>query len=187
MKSDKGRNSRQENNNSNIQIIVAIIALIGAVLAAIISNWDKVFPPPQQYPTSTPMIARIKPTHIEAESYTTSSAHVLRQDDGGISFLGYINDGEWTKYENINMDSGEIHSLSARIASAENGGTIEVRLDNPNGKIVGICQVPNTGGWQTWQTISCDITNTVSETNTIYLVYKGSGTYLFNIDWLDFN
>jgi hypothetical protein len=129
---------------------------------------------------------RINPVRVEAENYDEASAHVLAMEGGGTRFLGYINDGEWTRYDNINLGSGEMRFLSARVASAENGGVIEVHLDSPSGRIVGICHAPPTGGWETWQTVSCEINDNVTNVNSIYFVYRGKGTYLFNIDWLDF-
>lgn len=53
-------------NNSRVQISIAILGLIGIVLAATISNWDKLFKPPSQLPKddkptiSSPNISNVK-------------------------------------------------------------------------------------------------------------------------------
>lgn len=134
-------------------------------------------PEPSQY---------INPVSIEAENYNESSAHVLALDSGSSRILGYINDEEWTRYDYINLGTGKIRSITARVASGENGGIFEVRLDSPTGTLIGMCEVPSTGGWENWQIITCDPINDVESFTSIYFVYKGQGTYLFNIDWVEF-
>lgn len=129
---------------------------------------------------------QINPTRIEAENYNESSAHVLAVDGGSSRILGYINNQEWTRYDSINLGVGEVQSIMARVASAENGGTLEIRLDDPTGTLIGICDAPPTGGWENWQTITCDTAKDVTDFSSIYFVFKGSGTYLFNLDWVDF-
>jgi arabinoxylan arabinofuranohydrolase len=76
-------------------------------------------------------------------------------------------------------------TFRARVASAGNGGDIQVLLDSPTGTKIGDCSVPLTGDWQTWTTVSCAITATTGSHN-IYLVYNGSPGYLFNIQWFAF-
>ncbi|AQQ70598.1 Arabinoxylan arabinofuranohydrolase precursor [Limihaloglobus sulfuriphilus] len=53
-----------------------------------------------------------------------------------------------------------------------NGGAIEVRLDNPDGPILGLCEIPNTGGWQDWQTFKIDI-NPINPSHGISLTFVG--------------
>jgi hypothetical protein len=127
----------------------------------------------------------INPVRIEAENYNESSAHVLAVDGGSSRILGYINDQEWTRYDSINLGAGEVQSIMARVASAESGGTLEIRLDDPAGTLIGMCNAPTTGGWENWQTITCDTAKDVTDFTSIYFVFKGSGTYLFNLDWVD--
>jgi arabinoxylan arabinofuranohydrolase len=127
----------------------------------------------------------VNPVRIEAENYNEASAHVLVMEGGGVRFLGYLNDGEWTKYDYVNLGSGKIHSITAKVASDDSGGSLEIRLDGPNGKLIGICDIPFTGGWENWQTVSCDTAGDVADFSSIYFVHKGYGTYLYNMDWLD--
>ena len=42
-------------------------------------------------------------------------------------------------------------------ASATRGGIIEVRLDAPDGKLLGSCSISNTGGWQAWSTFKAEL------------------------------
>jgi hypothetical protein len=70
--------------------------------------------------------------------------------------VGYIQHGNWLKYEPAEI-SAAMDSFEVRAASATNGGAIEIRLDNPDGPILGVCEIPNTGGWQNWQTFQIDM------------------------------
>jgi len=51
--------------------------------------------------------------------------------------------------------------------------------------LVGTCKVEGTGGWQTWATVTCDISG-ASGVHDLYLVFKGGESYLFNINWWKF-
>ncbi len=57
-----------------------------------------------------------------------------------------IENGDWIKVKGVDFGSGAA-SFEARVASATNGGNIELRLDSENGKLVGtvLLQVPEVG------------------------------------------
>jgi hypothetical protein len=71
------------------------------------------------------------------------------------------------------------------VASATGGGTVELRLGSPSGTVVGQCSVPNTGGWQTWTTVTCPVSG-VTGTQDLYLRFTGGSGYLFNMNWWQF-
>ncbi len=71
------------------------------------------------------------------------------------------------------------------MASATSGGSIEVRLDSPTGPLVGTCDVPGTGGWQNWVTVSCPV-NGATQTHDVYFRYTGGGGNPLNVDWWQF-
>jgi len=97
---------------------------------------------------------------------------------------GSITEEELILNKNINFKNGA-ESFEARVASATSGGTIEIRLDGTTGPLVGTCKVEGTGGWQTWATVTCDISG-ASGVHDLYLVFKGGESYLFNINWWKF-
>ena len=84
--------------------------------------------------------------------------------------IGWINQEDWVRYELI--DFGErTGQMEFRAASATRGGIIEIRLNAPDGELIGLCSVPNTGGWQTWSSFDAKI-KAVSGIQTICLVFK---------------
>jgi len=104
--------------------------------------------------------------------------------DGGLN-VGFIEDGDWLKFTNLDFEDGAT-SFNARVASATSGGHIELHLDSLNGELVSTCIVTGTGGWQSWQTKSCDVSGAIG-LHDLYLVFTGSGGYLFNINWWQFS
>ncbi len=71
------------------------------------------------------------------------------------------------------------------MASAGGGGNIEIRLDNINGPLIGVCQVVPNGEWQSWVNATCDVSG-VSGKHDLYLKFTGGSGYLFNINWWKF-
>ena len=123
----------------------------------------------------------------EAEDYNSQNG-IQTEDcsdtDGGIN-VGFIENGDWLRYNSLDFGSGAA-SFEARVASATNGGNLEIRLDSPTGTLAGTCVVSGTGGWQTWITKSCSVSG-LSGIHDIYLKFSGSSGYLFNINWWKFN
>jgi subtilisin family serine protease len=75
----------------------------------------------------------------------------VTSDVGGGYSLGYVEPGEWLAYS-VSAVATTDYTLEARVASAGVGGTFHVEVDGID--VTGPMAVPNTGGWQIWQTIS---------------------------------
>jgi arabinoxylan arabinofuranohydrolase len=122
----------------------------------------------------------------EAEEYNAQNGIQTENcsDTGGGINVGYIENGDWLRFNSLDFGSGAA-SFEARVASAANGGNLEIRLDNPTGTLAGTCVVPGTGGWQTWVTKSYSVSG-LSGIHDIYLKFTGGSGYLFNINWWKF-
>ncbi|HPU96436.1 MAG TPA: carbohydrate-binding protein [Candidatus Hydrogenedentes bacterium] len=70
-------------------------------------------------------------------------------DEGG-ECVGYIKAGNWLLYDETDFGPS-CDTLTLRVASATQGGIVEIRLDGPDGKKLGECRVPHTGDWQRWR------------------------------------
>jgi alpha-L-arabinofuranosidase len=88
--------------------------------------------------------------------------------------IGWIDQGDWARYERVDFGQGA-GQIEIRAASATRGGIIEIRLDTPEGDLLGTCAVPNTGGWQSWSSFRAKIKPT-SGVKTLYLVFRGAGS-----------
>lgn len=85
--------------------------------------------------------------------YRTTAVDIEACSEGGFN-VGWIGTGEWLEYT-VNVTAGT-YTLSARVATPNSGKTFHVELDGVN--ISGSIAVPNTGGWQSWQTVSVTTT-----------------------------
>ncbi len=64
--------------------------------------------------------------------------------------VGWIETGEWMEYT-VNVASAAIYDIVVRVASAESNG--KFHLESGGAPITSINNIPNTGGWKTWQSI----------------------------------
>jgi hypothetical protein len=99
-------------------------------------------------------------------------------DASGEYNVGWIADGEWLEYT-VDVTAGT-GTLSARVASPD-GGEFEVGLD---GTTLGTVEVPDTGGWQRWQTVTLDGVDVEASGEAVLRVDVVSGG--FNLNWLRF-
>lgn len=98
--------------------------------------------------------------------------------------VGFIENGDWIMFSSLDFGSGAA-TFEARVASANSGGTIELRLDSPNGPLVGSLDVEGTGGWQDWVTRTTSVSDAAG-VHDLYLVFTGGSGYLMNINWWQF-
>jgi hypothetical protein len=103
-------------------------------------------------------------------------------DTGGGFNVGYVKAGEWLQY-GFDLDQGGTWQLDFRLASAYPGGKFHVELDgaaNPT-----TITVPNTGGWQTWQTLAATNLSLAGGHHTLRLVMdqNTSSGYVGNFNY----
>lgn len=127
----------------------------------------------------------LRPRRLETELFSTNSGTVVEAVTdplGGVSSVAYIDSGDFVSYKPINFFG--ITALNFRIASATNGGTIEVRVDASDGPLLAEVAVPGTGGWQAWTDISTPIADP-GGARELFLVFRGGEGALFNVNWMD--
>jgi GH18 family chitinase len=100
--------------------------------------------------------------------------------EGGYD-IGWINASEWLNYT-VNVTTAGTYTLQARVTSPNTGNNFHVELDGVN--ISGTITVPNTGGYQAWQTVSVTTPVLITGTHTLKIVL---GTGGFNLEYLNFN
>ncbi|MEU6352524.1 beta-1,3-glucanase family protein [Streptomyces sp. NPDC047072] len=128
---------------------------------------------------------------IQAASYSSQSGTVTEptSDTGGGYDVGYIANGDWLGYANVDFGSGGATQFLARVASgAASGvsGLVQVALDSPTATPVGSFAVANTGGWQNWVTIPANISR-ITGVHTVYLTFaSGQPADFVNVHWFGF-
>jgi PKD repeat protein/type 1 glutamine amidotransferase len=145
----------------------------------------------------------LQPKHKQAEFFTSTGrtadgagtgtpgvqTEPAGDDQGGGEDIGFIEDGDWWTFDPVDLTG--IDSIRFRAASASTGGTIQVRWNAPDGPVVGSADVPNTGGWQTYQDFSVNLTQPPGASGKLYFVVRrpaGSDNTggLLNVNWVDF-
>ena len=107
---------------------------------------------------------------VPASAHSELQGGKLAPSKEGGDCIGFIKSGHWAKYSDVDFGANTEH-MEFRVASASQGGLIEVRLDSPQGSLLAECTVPSTGGWQSWRSIKTTILPT-SGRKTICLIFK---------------
>jgi len=94
--------------------------------------------------------------------------------------IGWIESDEWIKYTVNILHSGN-YNIVFRVASSGDGGRFRLLLNGQN--ISGDISVPNTGGWQNWQSISTNDIGLSEGEKVIELYFITGG---FNISSMQF-
>ncbi|CAM3893786.1 MULTISPECIES: carbohydrate-binding protein [Flavobacterium] len=118
---------------------------------------------------------------IQAENYSAMNGiqtEPTTDINGGLN-VGYADRGDWMAYNAINFPSSGNYLVEYRVASAVNGAKISSDL-NAGTIPLGTVNIPNTGGWQNWQTVSQSV-NVNSGTYNFGIFIQNSGV---NINWI---
>ena len=125
------------------------------------------------------------PGKIEAENFSLNSGFQFETttDDGGGQNLAFANNGDYIEYL-VSIEQAGNYSIDYRAASANNGGRIRLELiQDTTITPVHTVDLPRTGGWQTWQTVSESATLPAGE----YTLRLTSIFGEYNINWYNFN
>ena len=120
--------------------------------------------------------------NIEASAADEKSPGIRAEPiaNGGIA-LASIHDGEYAVFKAYDFDSG-VAAFKARVATPRKGGRLEVRLDRVDGKLLGICTIDASDGWNNWEDVTCNVDNTQAGVHDAYLVFHGEpGDAVFNL------
>lgn len=129
--------------------------------------------------------AKLAYNETAAASFTSQSGiQTENSSEGGLN-VGFIDNGDYIAFANMDFGSIGANSFTARVASAASGGSIEIRLDGPTGALAGSCTVTGTGGWQAWTSRSCSI-SPITGVHAVYLKFTGGTGNLMNVRWFKF-
>lgn len=97
---------------------------------------------------------------VQAETLAAENGIEVEGIAGETVSVAQIANGDWVGYSQVNFRNGA-SKLVLRVASAQGGGNIDVRIDGclmgEEGTSVGSCEVAATGGADTYAELTCDI------------------------------
>lgn len=141
-----------------------------------------------------PQVAKLDPyARVEAETIgwnggisTTSIAEPGAMVESLNLAVTGIDDGDWTAVSDVDFGATGAGTFAARVASGSNGGKLELRLDRPDGPLIGTLPIANTGGGDSWQTRTTSVSG-ASGIHDLYMVYRGTAANdLFKVDYWQF-
>lgn len=92
----------------------------------------------------------LTPENIGSE-YRDDAVDIRTHPEGGFT-TGWNQSGEWLKY-NVHIDEAGTYKLDLKVATALEGGKARLWL-NDSIDLTGIMEVPNTGGFDAWSTLT---------------------------------
>lgn len=131
-------------------------------------------------------VATLNPyQRVEAETIAwESGVKTAKNANVGVYVTG-INDGDYIKVCSVDFGDTGAAKFMASVAGTTEGGAIELRLDDPAGKLIGTLNVKATGSPDKWETQSCDV-NGAKGVHNLVLKFTGGNGPLFNFDWWKF-
>ena len=113
-------------------------------------------------------------------SYRNDGVDVQVCSEGGYN-VGWINSGEWLEYT-VDVSKAGTYDVALRVASPNTTGQLRIAFEGSDK--TGTIGVPNTGGWQSWQTVSLPSISLSSGQQVMRIAIEGGS---FNFNKLSFN
>ncbi|MBQ4801857.1 cellulase family glycosylhydrolase [Aquimarina sp. MMG015] len=89
----------------------------------------------------------------EGGSYRNDAVDIEPCSEGGFN-IGWVKSNEWLEYT-VDVENTGDYEVAFRVAAITSGRQFHLKVNNEN--ISGAITVPNTGGWQNWQTVSANV------------------------------
>ncbi len=127
--------------------------------------------------SDSPQDGRVRPQDLQRVS---PGVRTQASSEGGMN-IGWISNKSWVEYKPQNFTG--MDRIAIRVASPDKGATIRVHADSLSGPIIAKLNVPQTGGWQKWKTISAPIRGITGEHKVFFKFSGGSGGSICNMEW----
>jgi glucan 1,3-beta-glucosidase len=120
------------------------------------------------------------PATLQAENFTAMLGIQTENctDVGGGLNVGWMDPGDWFEYQ-ISVASAGDYTIEYRVASETGSTGFDLLL---NGAVIDTKAIPNTGGWQTWLTVSSTMSLPAGD-HTLRFNAKADA---WNLNWIRF-
>nr|WP_245947938.1 family 43 glycosylhydrolase [Paenibacillus sambharensis] len=127
-----------------------------------------------------PAIANLNPyKRVEAETFAwnagirTSAANAPANADQPVNlYVTDVHDGDWFAVANVDFGDTGAKTFEAGVSAAA-GGTLEIRLDSPNGQVIGKVKIAPSKGKSKWK-VACTELKQVSGVRHLFFTFKGA-------------
>ena len=150
-------------------------------------NPDGTFPTINMTTEGVAPVKNLNP-YIRNEAETIAWSYGIRTEpcsQGGMNVCN-IDDGDYIKVRSVDFGTRGAVSFTACVSSVIDGGRIELRLDSPDGLLIGVLNVPDTGDFDNWTLCNTSITQAYG-VHDLFFVFKGKAqNNLFKFDYWQF-
>ncbi|WP_298736387.1 carbohydrate-binding protein [uncultured Chitinophaga sp.] len=118
---------------------------------------------------------------IEAENFSAQNGVQVEPCNEGGQNVGYIDANDWIAFPSVTIPTSGNYRIDYRVASLNGGGRLSQDL-NAGAIVLGAVDIPNTGGWQNWTTVSQTVHINAGTYNPGIFAVSGG----WNINWFRF-
>jgi hypothetical protein len=189
--------SRTLRNRLLIAAGVVVLLVVGWLLgrssapAPVVAAPASSAPPPES-PSPSPSAPPPPPAEkitLQVEDAAEVSGLEMQDtsDQGGGKNAGWINNGDFLRFDDVDFGASSPASVNVRVASdTDKDGRIEIRVDNAQNPPVATLSTARTGGWQNWVTQTADL-SPVTGRHTVYVTFGNAAPDDFvNVNWIEF-
>ncbi|MET9663218.1 ThuA domain-containing protein [Streptomyces sp. NPDC006510] len=130
--------------------------------------------------------AVLQPKHKQAEYYDAQSGTRIVAQEGAENGkrIGDISNGDWVAFDPMSVEG--IGTVSYQLSSPNGVGAVELRADAADGPLLATTPIPNTGGWDNYQSTPPVPVQELKGTHKLYLVFTSPQNNSFDVDAVDF-
>ncbi len=123
---------------------------------------------------------------VEAETMAWGYGLKNGRIDDRNMYVGNTGKGKHILVRNVDFGSKSPRRFLMNAASVRDGGMIELRVDAPDGRLIGLMVIDRTGAADKYGLNDCTI-NDITGIHDLYFVFSGEGTEeLYRLDWWKF-
>ncbi|MBN2684457.1 MAG: family 43 glycosylhydrolase [Pontiellaceae bacterium] len=146
-------------------------------------NPDGSVPKLARTPDAVEPVAALDPRkRTEAETMAVGQGVETEKNDAVGVYVTDIHQADYIKIRNVDFGATSPKSFEVSVASDTVGGTIDIRLDSPYGRLLATVDVGETGDLHSWKTATSPV-RSVTGVHDLYLVFGCLDEARFNVDW----
>ncbi len=95
----------------------------------------------------------------------------------------YASKDSWIRVSGVDFKNGAA-SFFVKASSIAAGNRVEIRTGSSSGTLAGSCEIPQTGSWNAYETVSCDISGLSGSVEELFIVFQGAADSTMGIlEW----
>lgn len=102
------------------------------------------------------------------------------EKDPWLEYLGWIHHGDQAVFNSLQFNK-DFRGFASCWGSSTGRGKLSIRLGHERGPLVAEVPIPNTGGWNMWETVEVPLLKPISGDHVLYFLFSGHEGNLGNL------